>query len=212
MVFVLIALMASGGIGRAQEYQKEGPKSHNAHPRKKPAAEPSPEKKFTPIEVQQAGPGNETIHAYFYKGQRFQNFQQLKEVIDSLNDPEASRLLKSSANKESTGTILNVGGGLLVVGALVYAFVAPGTTTASTEGPFMRTVTNVTPPDQAPSWILGISGGFMALIGLFIEGDAGQCQHAAVMRYNHQIESDQNLSMILLPQTGSPGLELTQRF
>ena len=219
MVLVLVVLIASTGIGQAQDSEKL--KSTYPHAPKEAVAEDST-KKFLPIESQQAGPENPT-KAYFYKRQRLENFQQLKEVIHPLNDPEASHLLESSASKDSVAAVLDIVGGLLVVGGFVYLFTAPGTpktnsTYIPTPGPPGSQSGGLTinsssySLDEAPTWILGISGGIVVVVGLVFGEDAGQCRRDAVKRYNHVIESDQNLSMILLPHTNLPGLELTQRF
>jgi hypothetical protein len=203
-VLVLVVLMATWGMGNAQDNEDLG--SDILHPRKKLGTKSDSEKKPLPIEIQQSGTDKKPAQDYYYNGTRLQSFEQFKIVIDPLNDPETNRLLQDSANKESEGMVFIVGGGLMFAGGFIYALAASVAKTSN--GPFAP----VQITDLTPYWVLGCSGGLVALIGAILKGDAGQCRRDAVMRYNHLVEQDQNLSMILLSPTGLPGLELTKRF
>ena len=213
MVWILAALMMAPGLVYGQE-NFSGSRTENPLANQKPSTPVPTGQKFTPIQILRKGTEKRPTAGYFHDGVELNNFDQLKAVIDPLNDPEASRLLKTSAGRDSLGAGVLVVGGLLAISAGIYGITAEGKTTTSGGGgfPYSFPTTTTTPPDETPLYVLGISGVGLALIGLALEEDGANCRIKAVKRYNQVVEPDQNLSMFLTPGQHLPGLEWTGRF
>ncbi len=205
----LAAFLAAGGSGFAREIPK-GKKKSKPHSAVK--AQDDSGQNLAPIEFRQIGPDNKPSQDFFYKGKRLENHRELSAVVDALGDPEASKLLKDSEGKQTAGTIFNVGGGLLVIGSIIYGVAAQGTPGDTTYLPFGQSITHTNPPDLTPTWILGGAGAVVELVGIIFTATGEQNRRDAVNRYNHQVAQDRDLSMNLGPLGLTPELVLTQRF
>ncbi len=214
LVLILVAILLSQGMVYAQD-QSEPSKNTNISSAPLTPPQPITPQNLKPIEFQQTGTDKKPSEDLYYQGRQLQNYEQIKAVIDPLNDPEASRLLKTAAGQKSLSDVFDIAGGLLVVGGVVYYATASGTSkTTANNAPFPvpLTTTTYTPPDTTLAWVMGGAGGALAIIGLILEGNASQNLHGAVIRYNHLVAPDKNLSMMLMPQMNLPGLVFIQRF
>ena len=213
MVLILVGLLLSSGMVYAQD-KPELSKSTTAPSAQLNPPQPVTPQNLSPIEFKQTGTDKKPSEEFYYEGHRLQNYQQIKAVIVPLNDTEANRLLKTASSQNSTGDVFEIGAGLLVVGGVVYYATATGTSTTTTGTfhgvPLSSTI--YTPPNETLAWVMGGAGGALAIIGLILEGNASQNLHGAVIHYNHLVAPEQNLSMILMPQTNLPGLAFSQRF
>jgi len=208
---LLALMMAVWSSGNGQENKKEGPDVAQKAPSKKKTLKDSPPPKLELIEIRSSGPGRQPSPAYYMDDQKLESLSQLQAVIDPLKDREASRLLSDSESRSTLGKVLIVCGGSLCVGGVIYGITAASTTTTET-GPYGTPYDVSTPSDSTPFWLLGGAGAGVILLGLIAEGDGEHNRQAAVERYNHLVQGDKDLSMLLLPVPGSPRLELTQRF
>ncbi len=122
-VFFLVFLIASGGFGQSLDTQI-GQNTLKAEYKKTKIKKSGSEQKFYPIEIQHGGADKRPTQNYYYKGLKLESFQQLKAVLDPLNDPEADRLLRSSADNDNTGMAFLVEGGLLCAAGFIYEITA----------------------------------------------------------------------------------------
>ncbi len=223
MVLVLVAVMATWGIGNAQDNADQKLNPSPVNPEKKPDA-PDVQQKPSLIEIRQVGTDKKPAQEYYYEGKQLKSYQDFKTILTPLNDTEANRLLGASSSQETLGVVVIVGGCLLVGSGILYGLTATGstqthTTTLPFEGPpgstgsgltFSNTTT--TPADTTLAWVLGGAGLALDLLGFTIVDGAEQNRKNAVTRYNHLIDSDPGFSMILLPHSDIPVLQMTQRF
>ena len=201
--FLVLILLPMGGFAQTAQ--------DDYHPTRGKSVDKLKAKKFSPIEMRFGGTDKKPTQDFYYEGSKLESTQQLKAVIDPLNDFEASNLLNAAERKKSLGTVFMIAGAVFVVGGGIYAITATGAPTTF-YGFFGDPHITYSQPDLTLSWVLGGAGVLAGIIGVALEGDGGQCRQDAVQRYNHLIEPDQNLSMMLLPQTNSPGLQWIQRF
>jgi hypothetical protein len=195
LTWALMVLLSAAGICRAQGDNAKAP----VHKKKSAAASP----KFQPIEIQTFGWGNHATNGYYYNGLPLTDPRDFQRVIDPLNDPQASQLLRSAADKGGWGTGLLVGGIALEAAGWV-DFTIVMTSLASDTGN--------QGPDLGPSLIMILGGTGIWVGGLLLEVDGGNDRYNAVNRYNYVVQHDNSLSLMFLPETNQPGLTFTQRF
>jgi len=138
---------------------------------------------------------------YSYDGMELKEYKPFEEVIFGLNDPHATRFLKSAAADNAVSWPLIIGGGLLDVAACV-DFVVRYRDYRETGNTQNYTL----------SWSLLGAGLTAGVIGYFIQEDAQVNKFNAVKRYNAVVRGEAEVSMIYLPERKALGLGLVQRF
>jgi hypothetical protein len=181
--------------------------------RKTPVSAPS----YAPIDVKAEsyqyydadnGWTEATTTSFSYKGSLLTQPKDFERVITPLNDLAANNLLRSAADKDGWGQ------GLLWGGAAVEA---AGWTDFTLEMLNMETTDSsghITDhvPNMAPATLMILGGVGLVVKGLFNQIDANGDRASAVDRYNSVIKPNQNLSMMVLPNTQAVGLGFTQAF
>jgi len=209
IVLALVLLVAAQGIG----YGEDNNKPFGTQSEKKEDSHSVSEKKFTPIEVRKES--HKKAPDYYYEGIPLKNLEVFKAVIDPLNDPEASRLLNSFANNDSIGTVFIVVGGLLCASGIIYLAATHETQSwGYYYGPsgYSESTLATIPPDRTPVLIMGVGGLSCLIFSVILKDEAASCRQKAVERYNHVVESEQDLSLFLVPDLTSPTLRLAWHF
>lgn len=210
MALILAFLMVSPGavLAQTQAGNTPTPAISKAKNKEKKHAHTNP--KFTPIDVNQysfdyydadTGWSVATAISYSYQGITLSDPKDFERVIYPLNDPEANNLLGSAANKDGWGQGFLWGG---------VAVEAAGWTDFTVEMINMDSSPNG--PNMLPSIVMVLGGVGLILKGVFTQMDAGTDRANAVYRYNSVLQSNNDLSMMVLPGTQAVGLNLTQTF
>jgi len=122
---------------------------------------------------------------------------ELKGLIESLEDPEASALLKKSEASETMGFI-ELGGSIILSTAAVF---------------FPNDHLHVVGLDiSLPFLPLALPGTFLGVLGGLHEMEAGTAKYASVQRYNRLTQKSGSLTWNLSPQKEGLGLGLTYSF
>jgi hypothetical protein len=199
-VLALIILVASMGMGHAKE------NTINTGSTILPRG-------LKPIEVQTFSTGKCTTGVgYYYEGLPLQDTKDYERVIDPLQDTQASRMIRSSADKDAWGSGLFWGGlGVELAGWADFTAEMTGMEQTTT-GPSGIPTTSFHDPDLGPSIALVVAGNIGWVTGMLLQGDAGTDRYNAVNRYNYQVQQDNTLSMSLYTQPHAAGLDFTGKF
>jgi hypothetical protein len=217
LIIILAILMVSPGAIWAQSQPGNPPTPAVSKAKKKLKNTAQPKAKFTPIDVEEhsfeyydadSGWSVATATSYSYKGSNLSDPKDFERVIYPLNDPEANNFLRSAADKDGWGQGL-LWGGIAVETAGWTDFTVEMLGMESTDS--SGHVTEHT-PNVLPSIVMVLGGVGFILKGVFTQMDAGTDRANAVERYNSVVQSDNNLSMMVLPGTQAVGLSLTQTF
>jgi hypothetical protein len=120
------------------------------------------------------------------------NGAELKTVIESLNDPQASALLSKSESDETVGFI-GLGGSLIFsVGSLFFPNTHIYVVGLDISTPYL--------PIAIPGAVLGVAGGLLVL-------ESGTSKYAAVQRYNHVTHQSDSITWNLSPRNDGLVLE-----
>ncbi len=199
--WILILLLAVAGICRAQDATDTSTTSTSKN-------------KFLPIEIQTFGWGKYASNGFYYNGLPLQNYRQFEQVIDPLGDAQASQMIHSAENEDAWGQPLIWGGAVAWAAGLtdfVIQMANIGNTTTTTDQ-YGNTTTTPANTDVGLAVAIWGAGTIGCVVGFILESDAGGDRYNAVNRYNYQIQHDNGLSLMLLPNTNQPGLAFTQRF
>jgi hypothetical protein len=217
MIFAILVVLPRMGL--AQTAPGNTPTPAVSHSRtknkKKKAGIPNPD--FAPINVNQqsfeyydadSGWSLVTATSYSYKGSPLSGQKDFERVIYPLNDPEADNLLQSAANKDGWGQGFLWGGvALETAGWVDFTVEMLGMESTDSSGHVTDHV-----PNMVPSTLMILGGAGAIVKGVFTQMDAGTDRANAVERYNSVVQSNDNLSMMFLPNTQTVGLSLTHAF
>jgi hypothetical protein len=198
LAWILLVIMASAGVCQAQD----------------DTATTTPKTKFLPIEIQTFGWGKYSSNGFYYDGLPLQSYRQFEKVIDPLGDPQASQLIHSADNNDAWGQPLLWGGAVVWAAGLtdfVIQMANIGNTTTTTDQ-YGDTITVPANTDVGLAVAIWGAGTVACVVGFILESDAGNDRYNAVNRYNYQVQHDNGLSLMMLPNTHQPGLAFTQRF
>jgi hypothetical protein len=211
LFFAFLAVLPRMALAQTQPGSTPIPAFSHSRSKTKRKKQALPNPEFTPIDVNQqsfpyydsdSGWSVATATSYSYKGSTLSDPKDFERVIYPLQDPQADSLLQSAANEDGWGQGFLWGG---------IALEAAGWTDFTVEMLNMDT-----PPDHVPNMVpstLMILGGVGAIVkGVFTQIDASTDRASAVERYNAVVQTDNNLSMMVMPGTQAVGLSLTQAF
>jgi len=218
MVLILTLLAVAPGRLWAQLANGNPPIPAASHSHKKRKGTVLSKLKFDPIAVNEEsyeyydadnGWTDATSVNYSFKGTPLEGQKDFERVIQPLGDPEADGLLRSAADQDDWGQGLLWGG---------IAVETAGWTDFAVEMMDMGTSTDSSgriidhDPNMVPSTIMILGGVGLILKGVFTQLDADNDRAGAVARYNAVVQSDQKLSMMVLPGSQAVGLGFTQAF
>ncbi len=143
--------------------------------------------KLEPIGTFSDNHGKKLTSRYVYEGEPLEGDPQIKAIVSRLNDPPTNQLIDSAMVQQTAGTVLDVVGGLSVLGGIIYAVAAKGAPVTNGYFPGGGAIVSNNPPDLTPSWIMGGAGAGMVLAAFFLEDGAGQNRYQAVTRYDQMI-------------------------
>src|SRR5581483_6849900 len=150
-----------------------------------------------------------TSTSYSYQGTPLMEPKDFERVIAPLNDPGANELLRSGADKDAWGQGL-LWGGVAVEAAGWTDFTLEMLNMGDTTNASGQTVFHA--PNMLPSTLMILGGVGFFLKGVFNQLDANTDRAQAVERYNRVVRSNQDLSMRVMPESQTMGLDLTQNF
>jgi hypothetical protein len=159
-------------------------------------AAPSPSPFLKPLAVKWTSSGNPS---YFQADKKVGNGKELKAIIDSLNDPVATRLLAQSEVQETWGTAGLVGGMVMIAGGI----------TASS----IDTINNGWDGKIDTETAILVFGGLgVDLLSLLVLDESTSSRFASVERYNQVLHKEPGLSLSLPGNASKPGLRLAFQF
>ena len=125
---------------------------------------------------------------YFHAGKKLEKLADFQDIVTPVKDGECDRLLKESGSDETTGVVLLVAGGAVLVGGVVVGVSDPyrGDTLDG---------------QQTVGLIIGLAGLVGDYVGIFKIVDAQTAKFAAVQRYNAIIHGD-DLNELTLQKRG----------
>jgi hypothetical protein len=133
----------------------------------------------------------------YLKDEKQLSGRELKSLIESLEDPEASALLKKSETSETLGFV-ELGGSVVLSVASVF---------------FPNDHLHVLGLDiSMPFLPLALPGTFLGVLGGLHQMEAGTAKYASVQRYNRLAGKSDSLAWNLAPQKDGLGLGLTYSF
>jgi membrane-associated protease RseP (regulator of RpoE activity) len=166
---------------------------------------------FTPIEVEYGTYWDENtgpytaISGYSHDGKPLTDLNQFRQVIEPLDDPQATHLLERASNLQTGGMVMIGVGVVSCMGGLANLFYQVSTENGSSsaeDGP------NLLP------FAVFFGGGTLLWVGGMVTALVGGNNERpkAVERYNQVVEGMKNLSLMEMPDSKRMGLAYTQRF
>ncbi len=150
------------------------------------------------------------VSGYSHDGTELSAHSQFSDIIGPLQDRQADQLLQSADSKQDWGVGLGVLGVGLVIGSvaqLLYEVLSPLQTNDkpgnNSEDDF---------PNLVPFFVLFGGGLGAGIYGLFLHGEGAEDRESAVNRYNQVVSGLKDLSLMVLPRSGGPGLAYTRQF
>ncbi len=217
LIFSLLAVLPRMALAQTQPGNNPIPAVSHARSKTKRKKQAIPNPEFTPIDVNQqsfeyydadSGWSLATSTSYSYKGSPLTDTKDFERVISPLKDPEADSLLQSAADEDGWGQGFLWGGiALEAAGWTDFTVEMLGMESTDASGHITDHV-----PNMVPSTLMILGGVGAILKGVFTQIDATTDRASAVERYNAVVQTDNNLSMMVLPGTQAVGLSLTQAF
>ncbi len=122
---------------------------------------------------------------------------ELKDLINSIGDQQATALLNKSESDETLGFFGLGGSVILSVGSLFFPNTHIYIFGLDISTPYM--------PIAVPGAVLGVAGGLLEL-------EANTAKYASVQRYNHVTKQSDSITWNLTPQKDGLGLSLGYSF